>query len=253
MEAKNFKIGSVTNLTRQIYRLELEGSFTTSPVPGQFIHIKVDDRLFLRRPLSIAGYKNNILTLIFQVVGEGTKMLSNKKKGEVLNVIGPVGKGFPINKNWKNILAVGGGTGIAPLIFLIDYLSHSRTTFLYGARSRQYIAFTALPKGVNYIFATDDGSYGYKGLISKTTSDFLRKNEKPDVIYGGGPYELLKKIGELSEKHNIPAFVSMENRMACGMGLCYGCVTKIKSGSVWEYKRVCKDGPVFSTKEIIWE
>jgi len=250
---KNFKIRSITDLTKQLYRLELEGLFNSSPAPGQFVHVKVGNNLFLRRPFSIAGYKDNVLTLIFQVVGKGTEILSGKKKGDLLNVIGPLGKGFPLKNDWKNFFVIGGGTGIAPLIFLIDSLPDSKITFFYGARSVDYIAFNVLPCNVSYLFATEDGSYGYKGLISGFAADFLQKNGRPDVIYGGGPHGLLKKIGRLSKKYGIPAYVSMENRMACGMGLCYGCVTKIKSGSGWEYKRVCKDGPVFKTEDIKWE
>ncbi len=253
MEAKNLKIESVTRITEYLYSLKLEGSFISPPAPGQFLHIKIDDHLFLRRPFSIAGYKDTTITLIVQVVGEGTRLLCGKKRGDLLNVIGPLGRGFHVNKNWKNIFLVGGGTGIAPLVFLADRLSDRNITFFYGARNIEHIAFNLLPYNVNYVFATDDGSYGHKEFISKSVAGFLKKNERPDVIYGGGPHGLLKKIGHLSEKHNTPAFVSMENRMACGIGLCYGCVIKIKSGSGWEYKRVCKDGPVFSTKEIIWE
>lgn len=255
MEAKNFRIAGITRLTAQLYRLELEGSFLKTPLPGQFIHIKVDNHLFLRRPFSIAGYKNSLFTILFKVVGEGTKILSDTKAGGMLSVIGPLGKGFPVNEGWKNVFLIGGGTGIAPLVFLTDTLSKSSAsvTFFYGAGSRDDIAFNVLPYGVDYVFSTEDGSYGYKGLLNTAVEDFIKKNGKPDAIYGGGPYGLLKKLGGLSDKYGIPAFVSMENRMACGTGVCYGCVTKIKSGSGWEYKRVCKEGPVFNIKEIKWE
>jgi dihydroorotate dehydrogenase electron transfer subunit len=255
MEAKIFKISDTTRVTGQLYRMELEGSFAANPVPGQFIHIKADDRLFLRRPFSIAGYKNSFFTIIFRVVGEGTKIMSAMKKGTQLSVIGPLGNGFPVKKTWKKVFLAGGGTGIAPMVFLSDRLpsGNAGAVFFYGAKSVDDIAFSALPRGVACVFTTEDGSYGYKGTVNRGIEDHIKKNGPPDVIYGGGPYGMLKKLGELSEKYGIPAFVSMENRMACGTGVCYGCVTKIKSGSGWEYKRVCKDGPVFSTREILWE
>lgn len=254
MEAKDFKIDSINRLTGQLYRMELEGSFTKPPVPGQFIHIKIDN-LFLRRPFSIAEYKNNLFTILFKVVGEGTKILSTAKEGDRLNVIGPLGKGFQVKKDWKSAFLVGGGTGIAPLIFLTETLLKEKVdvVFFYGARSRDDIAFNILGCGINCIFTTEDGSYGEKGLLTPFVETHIKKEGRPDVLFSGGPYGLLKEIGRISEKYEIPAFVSMENRMACATGLCYGCVTKIKTQEGWEYKRVCMEGPVFNTKVIEWE
>ncbi|NLG12091.1 MAG: dihydroorotate dehydrogenase electron transfer subunit [Elusimicrobia bacterium] len=254
MEAKSFQIKKNIHLTEKLHLLELEGSFLQSPVPGQFIHIKIDP-FFLRRPFSIAGYNDNTLKILYRVVGRATEVLSEKEAGDSLNVIGPLGNGFPVNNNYKSIFLVGGGTGIAPLLFLTDTLirKNLNISFFYGARTSECIAFHLLPYGVDYIFSTNDGSYGYKGLIGEVMQQHIKKNGKPDIIYGGGPYQMLKQLAKISAKHKTPAFVSLENRMACGTGICYGCVTKIKDKTGWEYKRVCKDGPVFNTEEVIWE
>ncbi len=241
-------------LTEHLYWMEFEGAFNPPALPGQFIHIKIDG-LFLRRPFSIAGQKNNRLAILYKVVGEGTEILSRKKNGDVLNAIGPLGKGFPVKKEWKNVYLAGGGTGIAPLLFLADKLSAEdvKITFFYGAKNAGYIGFGTLPSGIDYIFTTEDGSYGHKGLLDKAMRGYIKKYGSPDVIYGGGPAGLLKKIGSISEDFKVPAFVSLENRMACGTGICCGCVTKIKTGDGWENVRICKEGPVFNTKDIKWD
>ncbi len=254
MEAKDFRIASIARLTGQLYRMELEGSFAKPPVPGQFIHVKADN-LFLRRPFSIAGHKENLFTILFKVVGEGTKILSSAKEGDNLSVIGPLGKGFQVSKEWKSAFLAGGGTGIAPLVFLSDTLLNKgvSVTFFYGAKKKDEIAFDIMPYGIDCVFATEDGSYGQKGMLSPALETCINEDGCPDVLFGGGPYGLLKEINRLSEKYGIPAFVSMENRMACGTGICYTCVTKIKTGAGWEYKRVCMEGPVFNTNKIEWE
>jgi len=256
MEAKKFIIRKNLHLTDKLYLLELEGGFNKKPLPGQFIHINIEP-FFLRRPFSIAGYREDSLKVLYKIAGRATDILKIKKEGEILDIIGPLGSGFPVKNSQKNVYLVGGGTGIAPLLFLSEELLknnlHINITFFYGAKNINEIVFNILPCGVNYIFSTDDGSYGNKGMVSKVMEGYIKRGDIPDVIYAGGPYEMLKKIAEISEKWEIPAFVSMENRMACGTGICYGCVTKIKSKKGWEYKRVCKDGPVFNSKEVLWE
>ncbi|HOL21511.1 MAG TPA: dihydroorotate dehydrogenase electron transfer subunit [bacterium] len=252
MEAKKFRIKENIHLTEKLYLLELEGNLKTSPSPGQFVHIKIEP-FFLRRPFSVAGYRDNCLKLLYRVAGRATEALTGKQAGEFIDVIGPLGNGFPVSDKWEKIYLAGGGTGIAPLLFLSEFLVKKDITFFYGARSIDCIAFNILTYGVNYIFSTDDGSYGHKGLLPDVIKRYIKKDCLPDVIYAGGPYEMLKAIDRISQNYKIPAFVSMENRMACGTGLCYGCVTKIKNKKGWEYKRVCKDGPVFSSEEVLWE
>ena len=254
MEAKNLKIEGITDLSEGHYLLELENSFEKKPLPGQFVHIKIAP-FFLRRPFSVAGCDRDKIEILFKVAGEGSGVLSSVRKGGVLSVIGPLGTPFPVRSEWKKVFIAGGGTGVAPLLFLSRVLAErdADISFFYGARDIKHIMFKLLPYNVNFIFGTDDGSYGAKGLIHKCVIREIEESGVPDVIYGGGPRGLLKEISAISKKYAVPAFVSLENRMACGTGLCYGCVTRIRTGSAEVYKRVCKDGPVFDASEVVWE
>ncbi|MCS7179847.1 MAG: dihydroorotate dehydrogenase electron transfer subunit [bacterium] len=241
------KILENRNLGENYYLLEFENKFDKTFQPGNFVHIKIENN-FLRRPFSVAGYNRRIIQIVYKIVGGGTEKLSKKRKGEFLDILGPLGNSFPIVKN-KKVSLVGGGTGIAPLLFLAKKLKEyeNEVYFFYGVRNKNCIFFDILPYGINYIFSTDDGSFGEKGDIFKV----FKKFDDFDIIYSAGPKPLLKKISKYSLK--IPVYVSVENYMACGMGLCFGCVIKIKENSKWEYKRVCKEGPVFEAKSIIWE
>lgn len=254
MEVKNLKIEGIKDLSEGHYLLELENTFQTMPLPGQFVHIKVPP-FFLRRPFSIAGCDKEKISILFKVAGSGSNVLSSARKGDILSVIGPLGTPFPVGEKREKVFIVAGGTGIAPLIFLSRKLieKDKEILFFYGARDKKHIMFQLLPFGINFIFSTEDGSYGEKGLINVALINQIESGTAPDVIYAGGPAGLLKKVSSISRRYEIPAFISLENRMACGTGLCYGCVTRIKTGSGWEYKRVCKDGPVFNASEVIWE
>ncbi len=247
MENQICKVIKNKNLSKNYYLLEFENNFKKRFYPGNFVHIKIEN-LFLRRPFSVAHYSKNKIQIIYKVIGIGTEKLSRKNKGDYLDIIGPLGNSFPFYKN-KRICIIGGGTGIAPLIFLAKELKkyNEEIYFFYGARNKNLIFFQILPTGINYIFSTDDGSFGKRGNIF----DVFKKFNSFDVIYAAGPEGLLKKLTSSIKK--IPVYISVENYMACGMGLCYGCVIKVKENDKWEYKRVCKDGPVFEGKEILWE
>jgi len=242
------KILKNKNLSEECFLLEFENNFTEIFLPGNFVHIKIENN-FLRRPFSIAQYSKKSLQIVYKVVGIGTEQLSRKKEGDFLDILGPLGNSFPLFKH-KKVCIIGGGTGVAPLLFLSKMLKKydNEITFFYGARNKNQILFQILPYGVNYVFSTEDGSFGKRGNIFDV---FKKFNNDFDVIYGAGPEPLLKKISSISK--NIPIFISLENYMACGMGLCYGCVVKVKDNKNWEYRRVCKDGPVFEGRKIIWE
>jgi dihydroorotate dehydrogenase electron transfer subunit len=230
------------------YLMEFENNFKESFSPGNFVYIKIENN-FLRRPFSVSGFSKNSLKIIYKIVGEGTEKLSKKEKGECVDVLGPCGNSFPLFEN-KKIAIIGGGTGIAPLIFLCERLKKYKNEidFFFGAKNKELLFLSILPPNINYIFTTEDGSFGKRGNIFDV---FYKFKDIYEVIYASGPEELLKKISKLSDK--IPIYLSLENYMGCGMGLCYGCVVKVKVNNGWIYKRVCKEGPVFSGKEIIWE
>jgi len=255
MEIRKVKIQRKIKLVENHYWMEISNNFSSNIFPGQFLNIKIDD-LFLRRPFSIAEVDKKHIGILFKVKGEGTKILSETKSGEILDVVGPLGNCFPFQTKWQNFYLIGGGTGIAPLLFFCKMLieKNIKFTLFYGARTKKLLFTNLLPKGNYYtIFSTDDGSYGYKGDIINILRMKLEERGNPDIICAGGPISMLKELSRISTEYKIPSYVSVENKMACGMGLCFGCVIKIKNKNKWEYKRVCKEGPIFQIDKIIWE
>ena len=228
--------------------------------PGQFLNIKIDEDIFLRRPFSIHRVKGNNLEILYEVVGKGTETLSKKKKGEYLDVIGPLGNGFnyqlPIT-NYQLPILVAGGIGVAPLAFLAQKLKeipNSKSQIpivLIGAKNKNKVLGEEEFKrwGFEVKIATDDGSRGFKGNVSDLLKHILSTmNYELSTIYACGPYPMLKEIAKIARDYKIQAEVSLERHFACGIGICLGCVIETKQGQ----KRVCKDGPVFKTEEIIW-
>lgn len=227
--------------------------------PGQFMQLKVSesDGPLLRRPFSIHRVKKARVEILYEVIGYGTEILSQRKVGEYLDIIGPLGNGFdygaPGTKHQAPLL-VAGGMGVAPLLFLGEQLAKRHTPYviadarvLIGAKTKNQILCEKEFKSLGYDvkIATDDGSRGFKGKITDLLKDFLPKSP----LYACGPRPMLKEIAMLSKKYKISAQISLEEHMACGIGACLGCVVKTKSG----YQRVCKEGPVFDAGQIIWE
>ena len=219
--------------------------------PGQFFNIRITDSCepFLRRPFGAYKIDKDKIEILYKVVGKATTILSRKKTKDVLDIIGPLGNGFTLKT--KAIL-VGGGHGVAPLYALAAALGAKSGLEVYiGARTAKQIVcdkdFKKL--GAKVYVATEDGSKGYKGVIT----ELLNKkpstiDHRPSTIYACGPKPMLKEVARLSVLHKISCQVSLEEYMACGIGTCLGCAVKTKKG----YKMVCKDGPVFDAKEIIW-
>jgi len=238
--------------------------------PGQFLHIRLADTYnpLLRRPFSIHRIKGKDIKILYEVVGKGTKILSEKKPGEFLDVIGPLGNGFVYRLPftvYRSTILVAGGIGVAPLLFLAELLTTNYkllTTVLIGAKTKDKILCEKEFKdlGCDVKISTDDGSKGFKGKVTDLLKDYLstylhqmrihlrRKLINPITIFACGPKEMLKEIAKISKKYNISSFGSLEENLGCGIGVCLGCVIKTKSG----YKRVCKDGPVFNLKEVVW-
>lgn len=220
--------------------------------PGEFVNIRITDTLdpLLRRPLSIHAVKGRTIEVLYEVVGRSTQVLSEKKAGESLDIIGPLGNGFSILDVQYSIL-VAGGMGVAPLVFLAKKIGRRRATVLIGAETKNHIhcekEFKEL--GCEVKVSTDDGSKGFKGRITGLLKNLLSTTDsRLSAIYACGPRPMLKEIALISKEKNIPAQISLEEHMACGIGACLGCAVNTKDG----YKRVCKDGPVFEAKEIIW-
>ncbi len=242
------------------YLLTIESAGVASLcLPGQFIMVRISAHPYplLRRPFSIHAKDTKTIQIFFQKTGLGTELLSQKRAGEYLDILGPLGKGFtaePILKG-KEVITVGGGRGIAPLYFLARMLRSRETEvkIFYGGKS-----LIDLPlkdrfekDGFEMFFSTDDGSFGFKGFISDYLEAELDKLN-PDYLYACGPEEMMKKIAFLSRARNIPAEFSLESIMGCGFGACWGCVRRIKKDREEGWLKICEEGPVFSAEEIIW-
>ena len=252
MVHKNFPITAVSILNPSISKIRfLAPEIASTALPGQFVNIKIDETTtpLLRRPFSVHFIEENEVEIVFGIMGMGTKKLNIKKVGDYLDVIGPLGKPFGYNGTEEISVLVGGGLGAAPLPLLSNCLEKKGTeviTFL-GARTKELLLHQNL-KNINY--ATDDGTLGYQGnvvdLLKSSTAKLLSNKIK---VYGCGPTGMLKALGDMADKFNIPCEVSLETAMACGVGICQGCVVEMKSGDK-KYSLACKDGPVFPIAQI---
>ncbi len=226
---------------------------------GQFIMIRISHHPYplLRRPFSIHSKDEKSIDIFFQVSGSGTDLLSQKKVGDILDILGPLGKGFHggASLNGKDVVAAGGGRGIAPLYFLAKELrSHGASVkIFYGGKSLEDIPLKEKfeSEGFDLYCSTDDGSFGFKGFITEYLKTELEKFT-PSRIFSCGPEEMMKKIAQFAAKKNIPAEFSLESVMGCGFGVCWGCVKRIKKNGEEGWVKICEEGPVFSSEEIVW-
>jgi dihydroorotate dehydrogenase electron transfer subunit len=228
-------------------------------VPGQFamLSIEGEKNILLPRPFSIHNFDNeeNVSQLVFliKVVGEGSRLLARLSVGSPLRVLAPLGVGFRLPPPGYKVLIVAGGMGIAPLFPLILGLgrSHINLHLFYGAKSQRDLISLhelLLLKGISLSIATEDGTHGEFGLITKLLKDKVPFGEQKMVIYTCGPESMIQSVASLAAERMITCWASLERRMACGMGACLGCVVKTKKG----YLCSCTNGPVFNTQDIIW-
>lgn len=248
------KIVSKRELSSMVYELVLQGdlvqSFHTS---GQFIHIKAPrNDLILRRPISLANidHASNTCSIVLRSVGQGTQSIIESKVGDFLDVIGPLGNGFPIDSIQENdqVLLMGGGIGVPPLLECAKQLKErgASCTIVLGFLSKEAVFYEEEFKQYGDVYiSTDDGSYLTHGNV-KTILDTL--NQEFAGIYACGPKGLVRMVNQVYEKHP-QAYISLEERMACGVGACAGCTVNRKDGL--GNLKVCSDGPVFRTGEVI--
>jgi dihydroorotate dehydrogenase electron transfer subunit len=216
---------------------------------GQFVMVRCGDgeKFQLRRPFSIHQIDGKRLALLFNVVGRGTHWLSQRQAGDNLDLLGPLGNGYTIYPNSKNLLLVAGGIGIAPLVFLGQKAAkegYSATLLLGASTTPQLYPKKLLPPEVKLITATEDGSSGQKGMITDYLPDYV---DGADQVFACGPMPMYKTMAKMPKLKNKPVQISLEVRMGCGLGVCYGCTVKTKNG----LKQVCKDGPVFELEEVL--
>lgn len=232
---------------------------TQTAKPGNFIEIRVNNDIepFLRRPISIYNIKKEegILEFIFQVKGKGTKILSERREGELIDIVGPLGYGTFKYSSFQNLAIIGGGIGVFPLYELAKcaHVENKNVNTYMGFRNKDLVVLEDEFGKVsnNLTITTDDGSYAQKGFAI----DFLKKDiedGKIDSIYACGPLPMLKAVRELAIEKNIPCQISLEEKMACGLGVCLGCAVKTAKSPKEspEYWHVCKAGPVFQAKDV---
>jgi dihydroorotate dehydrogenase electron transfer subunit len=222
---------------------------------GQFVMVACGTEQTLRRPISVHSVEHDTFALLYAVVGKGTVQLTRLQNGNKLDVLGPMGNGFqvsPMPEGTLSYLIIAGGIGIAPLRFLVEKVKPwcRQIIVLQGAATAAKLYPKALlPKEISLNTATDDGSAGHKGFITDLIPSFATT---ADVIVACGPMPMLKYLAENQTRLKLiskPVSISMEMRMACALGVCYGCTIRTKSG----LKQVCKDGPVFDLDEVIWD
>ncbi|QGQ46922.1 dihydroorotate dehydrogenase electron transfer subunit [Metabacillus sediminilitoris] len=240
-----------------IFQLTLQGELVSEMRnPGQFVHLKVSDGStpLLRRPISISeiNSKKQQFTMIYRAEGAGTQLLSKKKVDEVVDVLGPLGNGFPMDGiiEGQTALLVGGGIGVPPLLELSTRLVSKgvKVHHVLGFQSQKAVflesEFIALG---NTIIATDDGSYGYKGFVTDAIKD---NGLEFDTMFTCGPTPMLRALEKLYG--HKPLFLSLEERMGCGIGACFACVCHTGNDPTGtSYKKVCSDGPVFKAGEVV--
>jgi dihydroorotate dehydrogenase electron transfer subunit len=224
----------------------------TSSLPGQFLNVRCGEGCLplLRRPFSISRIDGDNIELMFNVIGQGTRMLSAKRPGDSLDVLGPLGRPFGIGGEYETAVLVAGGLGVAPFPFLTDFLARSNKkilTFL-GARTSSQLTEHFLR---NVEVATDDGSRGFAGTVVDLLRGSLSSGPVASAkIFGCGPTKMLQSLAQLADKSAIDCELSLEGDMACGMGICQGCPVERSDGKR-KYALVCTDGPTFNSKDII--
>jgi dihydroorotate dehydrogenase electron transfer subunit len=222
-------------------------------LPGQFVEVRVDGSpsTFLRRPISInfVDRERNELWLLVAMVGDGTRRLAELKAGDALNCVLPLGNGFTPVQGSEKVLLIGGGVGVAPLLYMGAEMAKKgvEPTFLLGARtSKDLLMLDEFKKFGRVYVTTEDGSAGEKGFV---TNHSLLQQERFDRISTCGPTPMMKAVARYASQAGVDCEVSLENLMACGIGACLCCVEKTTEGNLC----VCKDGPVFNIKRLLWQ
>ncbi len=244
---------------REYYRLVLRAPDAASTArPGQFVMLRVSENMdpLLARPFGISAVLSKTsIEIFYRVVGRGTALLTRLEPGHELDMLGPLGNGFPQPGKDVTPVMIAGGIGFPPLHFLSTRTAHHAHLFI-GARNKECLPPAAIMKSFRESaekvhVVTEDGSAGKKGTTIDLLGAYLRGEEKKShfVLYACGPRLMLEAVSRVASEHLIRCYVSMEERMACGLGACMGCATGVKKGG---YRRVCKEGPVFEAGEIDW-
>ena len=264
MVFQEIPIKKIEPITPVVFRLSfLSKEIAREAQPGQFvmIHPKKFLEPLLPRPFSIHRVQGNRVDLLVRLAGQGTRQLGGLRPGEVLEVKGPLGRGFKLDSE-KDPILVAGGIGVAPLLYLADRLlkmNRNKTVapprLLIGSGSKKELLGLGEFKkaGLRVQAVTEDGSFGRKGLVTDLLAGMSAKELNRAMIYACGPLGMLRAVASWAVAGNIPCQVSLEARMACGMGACLGCSVARHGDSGPSYAKVCQDGPVFEAREVAWD
>lgn len=253
------KIVRNQKINDKYYLLEIKSEeFVREAKVGQFLMINTRHQDYtndplLRRPLGVADINGSNFSLIYMIVGKGTRQLSEMRKGEPISFSAPLGSTFSLVENQRTAL-LAGGIGIAPVYWLAKTLKEQGCVvdLYYGGRTVDDVVMLEELKEItdHLIVTTDDGSAGIKGLVTEPFSENIASY---DMVYSCGPKGMLRAVSEISVEADLPVEVSLDERMACGLGACLGCIIYVKEGDEVVQKRCCVEGPVFDGSKVVWE
>lgn len=259
MIEQSAKVRFNKKVARETYLMGLESSGIAAEArPGHFVMIRVREGTdpLLRRPFSIcATERGRLFHILYRIVGRGTSIMSEARKGNNLSVLGPLGNVFKLPKPNESPILVAGGIGIAPIIFLAGVIGKDDALIMAGFRAGEDIVdFDACGlSGFPISIATDDGTVGHPGFVTDLLQGHLAKTKKNyPLVFACGPVPMLRKTAAITRDHGIPGQVSLEAYMACGVGACQGCVVKAASAEKQVYFSVCEHGPVFDAASLDW-
>lgn len=261
MKMEDCTVEENVQIAKDTYKMKIKGNFVKEcRTPGQFVNIRIGDgrEHVLRRPISISEIDRgeNLVTIIYRIVGEGTKFMANIKKGNEIDIMGPLGRGYDVLslKKGQTALLVGGGIGVPPLYELAKQFNQRgiKTITILGFNSKDEVFYEDEFKKFSETYvSTVDGSVGTKGFVTDVIKTLQKENNLVfDKYYSCGPAPMLKALVNTVGEDG---YISLENRMACGIGACYACVCKKKDKKKDAYTRVCYDGPVYLASDIVIE
>lgn len=247
-----FRIVSKRAIGRDIYSFEIYcPDVAQAAVPGQFVHIRANG-FTLRRPISIAGISETTLRIVFEIRGEGTAEIAKLNEGDLIDMLAPLGHGFTISDKFKKVVLIGGGIGTPPMLPLAKYYGE-KAAAICGFRNASAVILQEDFKkaGAETILCTDDGSMGIHGFVTEPLRELAAKCGI-DAVYACGPMPMLKNIAAICKENGIYCEISLEERMACGIGACLGCACRTVRNDEEYFAHVCKDGPVFKAEEVLF-
>ena len=231
---------------------ESQGMAAQIQGPGQFVHVRCGECLLLRRPISICNWSadRDLIRMVFEARGEGTSWLAQRKVGEKLDVLGPLGHGFDTQPHGRYLL-VGGGIGVPPMLGCALHGGKESVAVLGFRSAQNSMMLEEFSKCCTQVrVATDDGSLGYHGFVDALVRQELEQDKGFDAVLACGPKPMLRSVAKVAQEFGVPCQVSMEERMGCGVGACLVCACQMADG---HKRHVCKDGPVFDAKEVDWD